>query len=50
MRLALTDLGIDGTRVQAGETMLLLFGSANRDPLAFKEPERLDVTRSARIT
>jgi cytochrome P450 len=46
-RLALADLDIGGTPVRAGETMLLLFGSANRDPLAFDEPERLDLTRQA---
>jgi cytochrome P450 len=46
-RLALTDVKFSGARVRAGEALLLLFGSANRDPLAFPDPDRLDLLRAA---
>jgi cytochrome P450 len=45
-RTALADAEVGGVRVAAGERVALLFGSANRDPDAFEEPDRLDVSRS----
>jgi cytochrome P450 len=44
-RIALEDLDICGRRAARGEELLLLLGSANRDPLAFDEPDRLDLAR-----
>ncbi|MGW1991441.1 cytochrome P450 [Embleya sp. NPDC001921] len=35
------------TRFRAGQTVLLVLGSGNRDPLVYAEPDRLDVTRRA---
>ncbi|MGP8120757.1 MAG: cytochrome P450 [Xanthobacteraceae bacterium] len=46
-RVALEDLEVGGKRVAAGETVLCLLGSANRDPAVYPDrPEQLDVTRA----
>ncbi len=37
---------IAGTPIPRGEVISMLFGSANRDPRVFAEPDRLDVGRS----
>lgn len=37
---------IAGTPIPRGEVISMLFGSANRDPRVFEEPDRLDVGRS----
>jgi cytochrome P450 len=47
-RVATEDLDLVGSRVRAGDEILLVLGAANRDPLVFAEPHRLDVTRDAR--
>jgi cytochrome P450 len=44
-RIATADLDAQGRRVRRGEELILLLGSANRDPRAFEEPERLDLAR-----
>ena len=44
-RTARTDLELHGTRVEAGETVRLVFGSANRDEAEFGDPDRFDVGR-----
>jgi cytochrome P450 family 142 subfamily A polypeptide 1 len=44
-RTATRDVEIRGQRIQAGEKLLLLYPSANRDEHAFPEPFRFDVTR-----
>ena len=36
---------LDGTIVRRGESMMCLLGAANRDPDAYAEPDRLDITR-----
>jgi cytochrome P450 len=36
---------VGGQRILAGQTVILMIGSANRDPARFPEPERLDVLR-----
>jgi pimeloyl-[acyl-carrier protein] synthase len=47
-RIATVDLELAGTPVKAGDEIVLVLGAANRDPDAFPEPNRLDVTRDAR--
>jgi unspecific monooxygenase len=44
-RVALTDAEIAGHRVVAGEIVSMVLGAANRDPDAFPDPDRLDLTR-----
>jgi cytochrome P450 len=44
-RTAFADAEVGGTPVPAGEQVALLLGSANRDPDAFPDPDRLDVGR-----
>ncbi len=46
-RIATRDAELHGQRVRAGQQMVLLLGSANRDPDAFDRPDELDVTRDA---
>jgi|FEC22Drversion2_1045045.scaffolds.fasta_scaffold00521_12 cytochrome P450 len=47
-RVAMADLDLFGQKVRKGDEILLILGAANRDPAAFDEPHRLDVTRDAR--
>lgn len=47
-RVAMEDLALFGHKVRKGDEILLILGAANRDPAAFAEPHRLDVTRDAR--
>jgi cytochrome P450 len=44
-RWALEDVEIHGVRVPRGAEFGLVFGSANRDPDVFEQPDDLDVTR-----
>jgi cholest-4-en-3-one 26-monooxygenase len=44
-RTAVRDYDIGGVTVQAGQQVALMYGSANRDPEHFADPERFDVTR-----
>ncbi|RSN42989.1 cytochrome P450 [Amycolatopsis sp. WAC 04197] len=46
-RTALEDVEIGGQLVKAGEVVALSAQAANRDPLKFPEPDRLDVRRNA---
>jgi cytochrome P450 len=45
LRIAVEDVDIGGVTVPAGSTVSIVLASANRDPEAFVEPDRLDVTR-----
>jgi cytochrome P450 len=45
-RWVLSDVTVRGVPVPRGSEVALLFGSANHDPGAFAQPERLDVTRT----
>ncbi len=45
-RSMIEDLPAGGVTLRRGEFVLLLLGSANRDPEAFELPEALDVTRA----
>lgn len=44
-RIALEDLAIAGRTVAKGERVRVLLAAANRDPRAFRDPDRLDVGR-----
>jgi cytochrome P450 family 142 subfamily A polypeptide 1 len=45
-RTATRDTEIRGRKVRAGERVLMLYQSANRDEEVFADPDRFDVTRS----
>ncbi|ASF12340.1 putative cytochrome P450 [Nocardia brasiliensis NBRC 14402] len=45
LRTATEEFELHGTTVPAGARMLLLTGSANRDPAVFAEPDRFDLDR-----
>jgi cholest-4-en-3-one 26-monooxygenase len=44
-RTATRDHELHGEHIRAGDQLLLLYASANRDPRAFDDPDILDVTR-----
>jgi cytochrome P450 family 142 subfamily A polypeptide 1 len=44
-RTATEDHELHSERIRKGDQLLLMYASANRDPRAFTDPERLDVTR-----
>ena len=44
-RVATRDTVIGGRTIRAGEQVVLMYSSANRDPGHFDRPEELDVTR-----
>ncbi|WP_424890801.1 cytochrome P450 family protein [Streptomyces sp. XH2] len=44
--VALEDFTLHGQRIRAGDAVLPVIASANRDPEAFPDPDRLDLTRS----
>ena len=44
-RTVLKDTELRGRKIKAGDKILLLYGSANRDPKAFEDPERFDIDR-----
>ena len=46
-RVTTEDVQIGGVVIPAGEQVMPLFGTANRDPSAFTDPDRFDVTRDA---
>ncbi|MGP3984044.1 cytochrome P450 [Streptomyces sp. KR80] len=45
-RWVLDDIEIDGRTIPRGSEVALLFGSANRDPARFPDPDRLDLARA----
>lgn len=45
-RLVTRDCELGGHALRRGQQLVLLLGAANRDPDAFADPERLDVTRT----
>ncbi|RKT54559.1 cytochrome P450 [Saccharothrix australiensis] len=47
-RVATEDMLVGGLPVRAGEALVLPGELANRDPLAFPDPDRLDITRHGR--
>jgi cytochrome P450 family 142 subfamily A polypeptide 1 len=44
-RVASRDYDLGGVTIKAGQQVVLMYGSANRDPDHFSEPDRFDVTR-----
>lgn len=46
-RVTTCDVELHGTTIPRGERVLLLAGSANRDPRAFPDPDRYDIDRDA---
>lgn len=44
-RSATRDTLLRGQEIRAGDQVLLMYGSANRDEAVFREPQRFDVTR-----
>ena len=45
-RVAAVDAEVGGQPVEAGQQLVLMYSSANRDPAHFADPEGYDVTRS----
>jgi len=45
-RWVLEDIDYKGVKFRQGEQLALLFGSANRDPAQFDQPDMLDITRT----
>lgn len=45
-RTATTDTEVGGQAIAAGDKVVMYYGSANRDPAAFEEPDRLDLART----
>ena len=46
-RVTTEDVQIGGVVIPAGEQVIPLYGTANRDPSVFGDPDRFDVTRDA---
>ena len=46
-RTAVRDTEVHGQPILEGERVALLYPAANRDPAAFTEPDRFDITRTA---
>lgn len=44
-RVAARDVELGGVTIEAGQQVVLMYPSANRDPAHFAQPETLDVTR-----
>lgn len=44
-RRALDDFKLAGRQIRAGDSAVLIIGSANRDPARFEEPDQLNITR-----
>lgn len=45
-RWVLEDFELRGRRIEAGQRVFLVLGSANHDPERFRDPDRYDMTRS----
>lgn len=45
IRLALTDIDVDGTTIPEGSKVMSFIASANHDPTVFDDPETFDVGR-----
>jgi cytochrome P450 family 142 subfamily A polypeptide 1 len=45
-RVATRDVELDGASIKAGQELILLYPSANRDATVFSDPDTFDITRS----
>jgi cytochrome P450 family 142 subfamily A polypeptide 1 len=45
-RVATRDVELDGASIKAGQELILLYPSANRDAAVFNDPDQFDITRS----
>jgi len=45
-RMAAQELELHGQKIKTGDTLLLLLGSANRDPDHYQNADKLDITRA----
>ncbi len=45
VRQAINEVEINGQKISAGQLIVLLLGSANRDPGQFADPDRFDISR-----
>lgn len=45
-RCALEEVEVGGRQIRAGQLVICMLGAANRDPEAFADPDRLDITRN----
>ena len=45
-RIAREDLDLRGQRIKKGDSVMLMFGAANRDPCQFVDPDRFDIGRN----
>jgi cytochrome P450 len=45
LRIAVQDVELEGFRIPAGTIVVINTGAANRDPAAYEDPDRLDITR-----
>lgn len=45
-RLVTRDVELHGKRIDRGQLVYLMRGSANRDPVKFVDPDRIDITRT----
>lgn len=48
-RVAAEDTTLAGQPIKAGDRVLLMYGSANRDESVWPDPDRFDVTRSTKV-
>lgn len=44
-RTSLVELEIDGVTINKGQTVITVIRAANRDPVQFEDPDRLDIAR-----
>jgi cytochrome P450 len=44
-RVATEPFELEGVQIEAGQTVFPILAAANRDPAAFRNPERLDISR-----
>lgn len=45
-RTAIADIDVAGETISKGDQIIVLLGSANRDPAQFSKPDRFDITRA----